>query len=188
MDIIKSCTIMSNLSLNVSDHYPLCTTLHFSLTSDANVDTGVNIDRPPKYPVVNWSDDRICSAYSNYVTEAARSLQTCNIDDVSNRDVACKVVESMCNDAVNIMHKSCKMVISDSHQRYKGRYKKNNWWNNDCLMTRDRQRFWFRIWKSCGRPRTGQIYLCYKTAKKTYRYSCNRAMNSKINSASYHLN
>ena len=43
---------------------------------------------------------------------------------------------------------------------YKDRFKPNNWCNNDCLVRQDRQRFWYGIWRSCGWPREGHVYLC----------------------------
>jgi hypothetical protein len=53
------------------------------------------------------------------------------------------------------MHDACGRVNTMSHSKYNGRYKPNSWWKADCLVTRDRQRFWYRIWRSCDRPRNG---------------------------------
>ena len=111
-----------------------------------------------------------------------------NLDTVTSRDEARKTVESMCNAAVTVMHEYCSSVASDKHDVYKGRFKLNRWWNRDCLVTRDRQRLWYGIWKSCGRPRLGHVYMCYKSAKKTYRRACNQAMNSNFNQPSRRMN
>ena len=50
----------------------------------------------------------------------------------------------------------------------------------DSLQARDRQRFWHKIWTSAGRPRDGQLYCCYKLAKKAYRHVYHSAVNSNI--------
>ena len=56
---------------------------------------------------------------------------------------------------------------------------KKSWWTSDCKLSRDRQRFWHKIWTSAGRPRSGELYSCYKHAKKSYRYACCNAVNCK---------
>ena len=89
---------------------------------------------------------------------------------------------------VNVMPECCNKVIIKKQSVYKGRFKPNNWWNNDCLVTRDRQRFWYGIWRSCGRPREGHVYLCYIAAKKMYRSVCNLAMKSNMNGIAHELN
>ena len=89
-------------------------------------------------------------------------------------------MESMCNDAVTVMHECCSSVASDKHDVYKVPFKLNRWWNRDCLVTRDRQRLWYGIWKSCGRPRVGHVYML-QVSRKTYRRACNQAMNSNFN-------
>ena len=98
------------------------------------------------------------------------------------------LIDSMCDKMCDIVHDSCSKPVSDAPNIYQGRYSSKSWWNQDCTITRDRQRFWFRIWKSCDRPRTGQVYLCYKSAKKAYRASCNRAMNTNLNELTLQLN
>ena len=44
----------------------------------------------------------------------------------------------------------------------RNRPKCKQWWNNDCLTARNRNRFWFSIRFSCGRPRDGAVYESYK--------------------------
>ena len=116
---------------------------------------------------------------------ATASLTGVNVDTVTSRDEARKAVESMCNDAVTVMHECCSSVASDKHDVYKGRFKPNCWWNRHCLVTRDRQRLLYGIWKSCGRPLVGHVY---KSAKKTHRRACNQAMNSNFNQLSRRIN
>jgi hypothetical protein len=177
-DIIKQCSIMSDLPTNVSDHYPLLTSVELQVQT--NIKHSKIVSAVPKYPRMNWSDNEACVSYSRYVTDGAKSLPIINFDAVNSHEEAQKVVDSMCGEAIDVMHESCSKLLSDKHARYKGRFKPNSWWNKDCLITRDRQRFWFSIWKACGRPREGQVYLCYKSAKKVYRSTCNQAMNGSL--------
>ena len=99
-----------------------------------------------------------------------------------------KVVDSMCGDAVPLLHEGYSKVISDKYCSYRIMFKSNNWWNKDYLVTRDRQWFWFRIWKACGRPREGRLYLCYKSAKKVYRPTFNQGMSGCLNQIGSRLN
>jgi len=130
----------------------------------------------------------VCTSYSRYFIDCAKSLPTINFDGVKSPDEAHQVVDSMCGDAVAVRHEARSKVISDKQCSYRGIFKSNSWWNKDCLVTRDRQRFGFRIWKDCGRPRQGHVYLCYKSAKKVYRSTCNQAMSGNLNQLSSQLN
>lgn len=76
------------------------------------------------------------------------------------------------------MHDAVNKTQSASKSSYKGQHTPRNWWNDDCLVSRDRQRFWYSIWKSCDRPRCGHVYDCYKLAKRGYRKSCRLSVNS----------
>ena len=46
-------------------------------------------------------------------------------------------------------------------------------------MARNRNRLYFYLWKSAGRPRSGQVYEIYKNTRKTYRQTCRSAMNTQ---------
>ena len=142
----------------------------------------------PNYPRMNWSDTRSCLRYKEYINDHSESLPEVSIDSVQTHDEASRIVDCMATGMVNVMHECCNKVIIRKQSVYKGRFKPNNWWNNDCLVTRDRQRFWYGIWRSCGRPREGLVYLCYIAAKKMYRSPCNLAMKSNMNGIAHELN
>ena len=162
----------------MSDHHSVCTTAELWMQP---TEKEFACSRIPTYPNMNWSDNRICSAYSQHMINAVASLPVVNFGAVNGRDEASSIVDTICNDVTTAMHLCCPRLISDNHERYQGRFKKKYWWNNDCLITRDRQRFWYGIWKSCGRPREVEVYRCYKAAKKVYRGAYNQAMNSNLN-------
>ena len=62
----------------------------------------------------------------------------------------------------------CMMSVVKSIYQDKGRLQTNSWWNVDFLVTRDRQRFSYRLWRSCDQPHAGHVYECYEAAKKEY--------------------
>jgi len=140
-DIIKRCSLLYDLPTNVSDHYVLLTTAELQVQS--NIKHNNNVTTVPKYPSLNWSDNQPCASCCRYIIDCAKSLPTINFDGVFSHQEVQKVFDSMCGDAVAVMHETC----SDKHCSYRGRFKPNNCWNKDCLVIRDRQRFGFRIRK-----------------------------------------
>ena len=70
--------------------------------------------------------------------------------------------------------------------KVKSRKKQNHWWNIDCTAAKNRNKVWFNIWKQCGRPKTGQVYKCYKLAKCNFRRMCRSAVN-QVNRNKYEM-
>ena len=188
MDSTKNCSIIHDWASNTSDHHPISTTIELCIRESSDNAINELNKKCKKYPWLNWSDSSICSAYTNKVAQMAMSLKTVNIDNISNKENALRAVNFMCENLADVIHGACDTVISEKQTPYKGRFKKKNWWNTDCLIARDKQRFWFRLWKNLDRPRSGQVYLCYKSAKKTYRRVCNESMNNRLHKFSFHLN
>ena len=60
-------------------------------------------------------------------------------------------------------------------RKTRNRPKGKRWWNNDCLTAQNRNRFWFSIWSSCGRPRDGAVYESNMHAKHMFRKTCRNA-------------
>lgn len=177
---VTNCVIMSNVSLNVSDHHPLSTKLSLRVNNpseDVNIDDEEN---PAQFPRPNWSDDRFKDAFIEDISKRASALSLNSFDDIKTIDHAQSKVNYICDSLVDSLHKSC--AHADSLTRHpKSGSKCKSWWNWDCNILRDKQRFWFHLWKSCGRPREGQVYLCYKHAKKMFRKECKRATNGNLN-------
>ena len=72
---------------------------------------------------MNWSDNRICSAYSQHMINAIASLPVVNFGAVNGRDEASSIVDTICNDVTTAMHLCCSRLVSDNHERYQGRFK-----------------------------------------------------------------
>ena len=106
-DIIKRCSILSDLPTNVRDDYPLLTTAEQHIQS--NIKNNNNVSTVSKYPRLNWSDIEVCASYSRYLMDCAKSLTTINFDGMKSHDEAQKVVYSMCSDAVAVMHEAGNM-------------------------------------------------------------------------------
>jgi len=87
-DIIKGCSILSDLPTNVSDHYPLLTTAELHIQS--NINHGNDVSTVPKYPRLNWSDNEVCASYSRYLIDCAKPLPTINFEVVKSHDEAQK--------------------------------------------------------------------------------------------------
>ena len=59
------------------------------------------------------------------------------------------------------------------------RRRKGHWWNRECTVSRDKLKFWFYIWRSSDRPRSGVLYDCYKYTKQNFRKLYRMAVNKK---------
>ena len=43
------------------------------------------------------------------------------------------------------------------------------WWNPTVTYARDKARFWFKLWKDCGRQVNSVVHVCYGEARRAYR-------------------
>ena len=174
--LVKDCQILSNLANNVSDHLPLKSSIdiHIENSKTSEVQTcPVN-----KYPTLNWSKINLCNQYKVNVRKLGDNLTNTPLKEIDSHAKANQYLNNMCNNITTVMHKAVKAVNKECNERYKGKYRKKHWWDGNCLLARDRQRFWHRLWVSCDRPREGHIYDSYKLAKNMYRNTCRLAINT----------
>ena len=75
---VTACAIVSDLPSNVSDHFPMCTTLGVCVTSKELDIAGNGVSSFPNFPRVDWSDNKNCTAYSRYMDVATASLPGVN--------------------------------------------------------------------------------------------------------------
>ena len=175
-DSLNACHIICDLPDNISDRYPLHTSIKLNVRPGTNADN--ELYDIPVFPRIDWSSADKCNIYHYNLCNS--HLPMVDPDSISTIDEAQRVTGSICEQVTSTMQEACQQVNTAVQSRYKGRYKPNNWWNTNCLVTRDRQRFWYTIWRSCGRPRTGHVYDIYKAAKKAYRAACRQASNESI--------
>jgi hypothetical protein len=185
---VTDCTIMCDIDINTSDHFPLMTTITTETNENSKIPSKENKHYLPVYPKMNWEDKEMCHVYKEIVAEAAQKIQTVNINNIHEKHEARNVVESLFDSICDVLHSSCSKALSEKQVQGRGKRKGKNWWNLDCTVAKDKQRFWFKIWNSCERPREGQVYKCYKAAKKAYRDTCKTAMNSKARQWTNNIN
>ena len=75
------------------------------------------------------------------------------------------------------------LLRSRKPSNYKGNRPRKLWWNNDCSIAKSRVKFWYDIWVSCNRPRSGHVFSSYKLAKKHFRKLCKDSHNAKSRKA-----
>ena len=178
-DWMVSCRIRDDFPDNTSDHFPVISRINLPLLASRKECSGQNM---PTHPRINWSDSDMCQRYSEVVMTTMSAIERRPIDLVQSEFEAQSTVNQLCSQVTEAIHTATAQVNDRESSKYKGRYRKNSWWNNTCLIARDRHRFWFNIWKSCDRPKQGQVYICHKHAKKAYRQACRTSMNTDINS------
>ena len=185
-EYVLDCKIMSDMQDNVSDHFPLCLSVKLPVNityNDNDLSDSIN-----KFPRINWSDNSLCSQYSSLVCDTSVILDSVSPDSVVTKVDAMSTVNNLCNKITSTMHAAVDELSQAVKSQYKGKYHKTSWWNQNCLIARDRHRFWFNIWKTCNRPREGHIYECHKLAKKTYRTACRKAVNNNMNATYTKMN
>ena len=129
-DITKSCSIMPDSPITISEHYPL-NIVPKNHTYDAYQD------------IQEWNVQIIDSLLptADTLLNLQFRYEMWILTILRATDKTCSVPQSMCNSVVGIVHDSCNKVLSDIPDKNKGRFTQNNWWNSDWFMTRDRQRF-----------------------------------------------
>ena len=173
---LKNCEILSDLCDNVSDHYPIMSSL--SIVFNKITNNKSDYKQAFEHPKIDWTKIKNCKEYKKCLKQLENELISIPVELIEDHDAALKHANNIYDNINAILHKAVEKANNATASNYKGNFKKKHWWNDDCLVSRDRQRFWFKIWVSCDRPREGHIYDCYKLAKKTYRKACRIAINS----------
>jgi exonuclease III len=167
---VLNCKIQSDDD-NVSDHLPLC--CHIKLSIKRNMSNhNTTIDKAN----VNWSDHNVQKAYSDKLRSVLRSKPLPSMDQVLSTEEAEKSVNSVYSDICAAMTKASDAVAN--RKKDTAGPKRKHWWTTDCMASRDRLRLYYHIWRLLRRPTSGQAYLCYRLARKQYRWTCRRAVNS----------
>jgi len=173
---MKDCHIMSDIADNVSDHFPMKTTMVLNVHAPTSI--GPPRARTPEFPRLDWSNKVLCDQYARTLKTMCDDFPDISMDVVQDVNSAKFYVNTICEHVESVVHKATDQSQGDSHSRpLRGRRKKH-WWNTDCVTSRDRQRFWHKLWVSCGRPTEGHVHECYKLAKKAYRKICRTSINN----------
>ena len=121
--------------------------------------------------------------YSSFLNEEISSIHVTDLSDVLDNNAVASV-NNICDKLCVAMHNSvrkCQEVNS-----YK-KHKKKHWWDMTCTAARNRNRLFRYIWKSMNQPRTGHIFECYKSARKSFRKACRSAINKQTRNHTFLL-
>ena len=177
-DRVSECSVSSMYDI-VSDHLPVRTNITVQVSHAPSASNHIHSEYA-KFPRIDWSDSNQCKSFASIIEGTARALPCADINSIRDHQTAKTEVDKMCEALQTVIHEAAQQVLDNRQTSYCGRHKKKHWWNSDCLYNRDRQRFWFGLWKAAGRPRDGHVFACYKMAKKSYRDACRLAVNTGI--------
>ena len=99
---------------------------------------------------MKWDNENVCNQYTNLIAEKAELLPDVNPGCVHNKTAAQDVINRMSKDLKETIHSVCSSIEACQSNGNKG--KKRHYWNMECSFGRDKQRFRYHIWVSCGRP------------------------------------
>ena len=175
---VTDCSILHDTADIVSDHLPMHLLIRLQVESKSKVPEDKLVRFNQVYPRLDWSNENQSRSFAQHVTELAATLPNVDLKSIITIQDAKLEVNRLCDAVQEVLHKAAGKV-TDEISAPQSTGKRSWWWNSDCTYTRDKQRFWHKVWASAGRPRSGHVYHCYKHAKKTYRNACRHAVNSR---------
>jgi exonuclease III len=167
---VTSCKIITDLADCCSDHFPIVTRCIVDIKQQKPVlKPSVKVRKH-----INWSDTQVQSNYKSILSESSSNL----LPPICNTD-AQLYVDTYCSEIVNMLHESAESAMVCDNVKNNPSKKRHFWWNSSCTEARNRNRFWFKLWCSLGRPRNGVVHETYKYSKYTFRKVCRSSLNAK---------
>jgi hypothetical protein len=175
--LIDWCHIVNEVPDNVSDHLPVSVSLHISC-GDENVLLDSTSDTVQR---INWNDGNVRDMYVKAISVLSKEITIpCDVHNISTTTQMQNFVDEYCETICGVMHKAADSLVNSvgeiQHKNKRGKH----WWNSDCTVARDRNRFWYSLWRSCDRPRHGAVYDSYKYSKHVYRKACRTSINKSV--------
>ena len=114
--------------------------------------------------------------YKFHLNAALVNVPQCSPDDILkiNNNPAVLFVNNLHDSLCDAMHEATRQCSTKFSCKRMTVCK--TWWTRDCTRARDRNRLFFHIWKSVGRPKQGVTYDCYRESRRAYRRSCKQAV------------
>ena len=168
-DNIKQCSIQSDDANNVSDHYAMSVRLLLSLESAQTMDIPCNCTKEEVYPRMNWRNELLIKRYNQNIKCGLKSLYLEDTSNIKTTNEAEHYVEQLSEKLCSTIHNACRDSIINQKSHRENYRTSKKWWSVHCSEARKRNKFWFSIWRECGRPPSGEVYLCYKEAKNIFR-------------------
>ena len=175
--LITDCKILCSLSDNVSDHFPISMTL-----SVPRYNSDIICEERNKSAIhINWNDSDIRNSYIANLSNLLHDVYPPkDINSIKTTEQAQEFVSTYCDAISRIMNQASDLAVKAVKKPQQKKRSPKHWWNHDCKISKDRNRFWYNIWHSCGRPREGAVYESYKYAKHVFRKTCRKAVNQSI--------
>jgi len=164
LDCVKSCTILPLCAENISDHLPLVT--EFTLNAAPHRTLSAAPSRGYARP--SWKDPRRVQKYTDLVQEKLLSIPALPTLASLSSDDAQALADNRMKMLCSVLHTAAR----EAGTVPKRIYAPKRFWCPELSQLRDRKRFWWSLWTSCGRPRTGAVFDCWKSAKKVFRRMC----------------
>ena len=173
-DQLNSCQILCDDQDNMSDHLAVSANIGMKVTVP-NFNKELNsLPKLKAYPRANWKDINFRNNYQHTVELSMQNIPLLDEKNVNKSNALAAVTsyyETLC-DAIHLCVASCAAQTKPSGKR-------KHWWNHNCSKSRDRNRLFHHIWKSCGRISSGAVFDCYRDSRKAYRRACRQAVNSR---------
>jgi exonuclease III len=179
-DCVSNCSIVFDNEDCTSDHFPVEVSINVHVRQPQDVD---DAGKPCQnvFPRANWNDRHFCEVYMENISKVANDIVPPVNHDVFNTDTDVQsYIDKYYGKIANAMHIATEKSINTVKQHHTDK-KPKHWWNSDCTFSRNRHRFWFALWCSCGRPREGAVYDAYKYSKHMFRKKCRSAVNNVFN-------
>jgi exonuclease III len=159
---VLSCKIIPLQEGNVSDHLPVRMT--FSIEGDISCtkqDALRSVDCQYSYPRALWGHVEQNEAYRAALEAKLSALPLQNLSG-NSRDGKEQAVNDFITNVNSAMHEPCEEAGCVKQKHGKPR----SFWCPELGLLKHRKRFWWRLWKLNNRPRSGEVYECWKAIKK----------------------
>ena len=162
VDKFHKCKIIPEDCDNVSDHLPIRSS--FSVTigrcEAVNIDPIKNVCVPP-----NWSNKCRNVNYNDIVSDLFNNvplLADSEFTDQQTLSTAINTRLGFINETLHTATKAAGCIPSKI-------LKPKTFWCPELSRLRDKKRFWWSVWVSCNRPRSGVVFGIWKDLKKKFR-------------------
>ena len=160
---ISSCHIIPEEPGNNSDHLPV--QLKYSMSLNGIKEHNILSHNSNSWEISpNWSNDRKVDAYKNLVPEKLSRISPICINNCDNNSFKYQIDQRLqeINNVLTMSTKESGCVPTKM-------FKPKTYWCPELSFLRDRKRFWWSIWISCDRPRSGIIFNILKDLKRKFR-------------------
>ena len=168
-DVI-SCSIVPEEADNTSDHLPL------RLVFNINTQVSPCIKSPRDCQIMRpvWGCKHNRELFNVMLADNLKKLGIFNAVEGTN-------IQTDIDDYISKLNEAIHNATVSSGCIPKRKQGPKSFWTPALSEARDRKRFWWRVWKENGRPRSGHVYDCYKLSKLYFRTACRRNIKSMQN-------